>query len=388
VVRAEVLVDELARVGFGIISGVPCSYLTPLINTAIANPHMRYVGAANEGDAVAIACGAQVGGIRGVTIFQNSGLGNAVNPLTSLTSAFALPVLLVCSWRGQPEGPADEPQHGMMGRITPDLFELMGIPWERFPTEESELAHALGRAVDHMDRARGPYALIVPKGTIGGGAVAPPPPQARSATRKAVEGRFVGGTPIDPDAALASIQDGSRDDDVLVATTGFTGRALYALADRPNQLYMVGSMGCASSMGLGLALTRPERRIVVIDGDGAMLMRMGAVATIGFEAPGNLLHVLLDNGVHDSTGAQATVSASTDLSEIALACGYASARRVADVTALRDAVSTDERGPRFLHVRTRARTNRKLPRPTVRPDEVAERLRRWLGPPMSTAATS
>ena len=375
-VRAERFIEELERGGFGLIAGVPCSYLTSLINTAISSPRMRYVGAANEGDAIAVACGAEIGGVHGVTIFQNSGLGNAVNPLTSLTASFGLPVLLVSSWRGQPDGAADEPQHDMMGRITPGLFDLMDIAWEPFPDDEAELPAAVSRALSHMTTTRRPYALIVSKGTIGGGAAAPRIVPALGA-RASLEAPLAT-EPLEPDVALAAIQAGTGPDDVVVATTGFTGRALYALEDRPNQLYMVGSMGCASSMALGIALVRPERRVIAIDGDGAMLMRMGAAATIGHEAPANLIHVLLDNGVHDSTGAQGTVAPFMDLSAVAQACGYPRVERAATAERITAALSANFDGPAFLHVKTLPRSDHKLPRPTIKPFEVADRLRSWL----------
>src|SRR3954468_8647651 len=124
-IQAEMFVRELRQAGFGLFSGTPCSYLTPLINRVIDSPETEYIGAANEGDAVAIAAGAELGGKPGVVLFQNSGLGNAVSPLTSLTATFRLPVLVITTWRGQPGGPPDEPQHELMGRVTPGLLALM-----------------------------------------------------------------------------------------------------------------------------------------------------------------------------------------------------------------------------------------------------------------------
>ena len=167
----------------------------------------------------------------------------------------------------------------------------------------------------------------------------------------------------------------------MIATTGYTGRELYALDDRPCQLYMVGSMGCAVSLGLGLAVARPDRRIVVIDGDGAALMRLGALTTIGTERPPNLLHLLLDNGMHESTGGQATVSRNVDFCArrqgqrlSAGACGQRPGRaaRIRDWRAAGPAVR-----PRADPAR---RIRRDLPRPTMQPPEVAARLRRHLGP--------
>src|SRR5207245_10204493 len=127
-----------------LLSGTPCSYLTPLINRVIGSPETEYVGAANEGDAVAIACGGELGGKPGVVLFQNSGLGNAVNPLTSLTHTFRIPVLVITTWRAEPGGPADEPQHELMGRVTPDLLALMGVPSEAVPADEAALPALLG----------------------------------------------------------------------------------------------------------------------------------------------------------------------------------------------------------------------------------------------------
>jgi sulfopyruvate decarboxylase TPP-binding subunit len=153
--------------GYTLYTGVPCSYLTPFINAAIDSPALRYVPAANEGDAVAIAAGASLAGRRAVAMFQNSGLGNAVNPLTSLTWTFRIPVLLVVTWRAEPGGAADEPQHELMGPITPRLLELMEIPWQRFPAEPGAIAPALEAADASMARTGLPYAFVMQKGSVG-----------------------------------------------------------------------------------------------------------------------------------------------------------------------------------------------------------------------------
>lgn len=375
-IRAEMLVEALREAGFGLVSGTPCSYLTPLINTVIDSDQVEYVGAANEGDAVGIACGSELGGRRAVVMFQNSGLGNAVNPLTSLASIFRIPLLLITTWRGQPGGAADEPQHELMGRITPGLLDLMEIPWEPFPTAETAIGPALERANAHLRSSQMPYGLI-----LEGGIISPHRLQKRSAgnphSSVPLEERC-DTEPIDPDAALDAIQGAVGSRAAVLATTGYTGRALYALADRPNQLYMVGSMGCVSGLGLGLARAQPHRKVVVIDGDGSVLMRMGLLATIGHEAPANLVHVLLDNGVHDSTGGQATVSSSADLAAVAHSCGYPSVVRARGTEDLRALLRGSRKGPVFIHVRTRPRDSRKLPRPTMTPAEVAERFRQWL----------
>jgi phosphonopyruvate decarboxylase len=162
-------------------------------------------------------------------------------------------------------------------------------------------------------------------------------------------------------------------DSVVIGTTGFTGRELFALDDRPNHLYMVGSMGCASSFGLGLALAQPGRRVVVVDGDGAALMRMGNLATLGAYGPGNLQHLLLDNGVHDSTGGQATVSKGVSFAAIASACGYRHAAQASSEQDLERFLSS-RAGPEFLHMHIRTGAPDQLPRPDQKPADVCRRL--------------
>jgi phosphonopyruvate decarboxylase len=376
-IRAEALVSQLVRRGFRIFSGVPCSYLTPAINRVIGAPDLRYIGAANEGDAVAVAAGAELGGTPAVALFQNSGLGNAVSPLTSLTPIFRIPVLLVVTWRGAPGRPPDEPQHQRMGPLTTTILDVMGIPWEVVPETEEEFATTVDRAVQTMADTSGPFALV-----LHGGTVLPYPLADAGRPRwiaTEAEPLTTGDQEVhDQDDVLRVVLAQERPSDVVVATTGFTGRALWALDDRPNHFYMVGSMGCASSFALGLAASQPDRRVIVLDGDGAALMRMGALATIGHERPPNLVHVLLDNGVHDSTGSQATVSPTADLAAIAAACGYPRAKRVSTLDDLRRALGCPADALSFLHVRTEPRSDRRLPRPTVSPDAVAARLRKWM----------
>jgi phosphonopyruvate decarboxylase len=376
-IRADEVVQLFRRAGHELFTGVPCSFLTPLIDTIIEARDIRYVGAANEGDAVAIAAGGALAGKRPVVMFQNSGLGNAVNPLTSLTYTFRLPVLVITTWRGEPGGEHDEPQHELMGTITPQLLELMRIPWELLPPSAPEMERALERAARHMQDEGLPYAFILQKGAIEAAATG----RNRTSERQVagtVSGAFAPGQRLSADEALRALVEGVSGSDALVATTGFTGRALYAVGDRPNQFYMVGSMGCAVSLGLGLALSEPRRRVLVADGDGALLMRLGAAATVGHESPPNLVHVLLDNGVHDSTGAQATVAPAIDLALVAAACGYREVRRVASAVELTEAICAARRGPVFLHVRTRPREDRRLPRPRETPVELARRFQAWM----------
>lgn len=379
-IEAAECLSILQSRGVGLFSGVPCSYLTPLINEVIDAPAAQYLNAVNEGDAVAVAVGAQLGGTRSLVMFQNSGFGNAVNPLTSLAFTFRVPILSVVTWRGEPGGEADEPQHELMGQITPGLFDLMRMPWCHVPDHAGAFATQLGELLEQMDASGMPGGLLLRKGIIRGESrprtgpdldadpVAPRPPAARTSPQR-----------FEPEAVLRRVQDAADDRTVLIATTGFTGRALYAVEDRPNQFYMAGSMGCALSVGLGLAVARPDLRVVVIDGDGALLMRLGALAMAGSCRPPNLLHLVLDNAAHDSTGTQATLSATADLPAAAIACGYPQALRIDTLDQLDDQLNPTRNGLRCLHMRTLPRADRKLPRPHLTPPQVAERLQDWMG---------
>ena len=391
-IDARTFVEAARARGFGWYAGVPCSYLTPFINYVLEDSSLRYVSMANEGDAVALIAGVALGGTtagahgRGIAMMQNSGLGNAVSPLTSLTWTFRLPQLLIVTWRGQP-GVADEPQHALMGPITPTLLETMEIPWELFPTEDETVGPALDRATAYMDEAGRPYAFLMQKGSVAAHALgaAAARIKRRAAASPAVIPRGASNA-VRPSRAAALREVVARtpgDSTAVLASTGFCGRELYAIDDRPNHLYMVGSMGCVLPLALGLALSRPDLRVVAVDGDGAALMRMGAFATAGAYGPPNLLHLLLDNGVHDSTGGQATVSPLISFADIASACGYASALEtdnIEEIGAWLDAPRLS--GARFARLLIGAGTPADLPRPSAGPIDVKTRLMRHFRPPM------
>jgi len=372
-IEASQFIESARDAGFGLYTGVPCSYLKPFINYVIDSDQLRYVGAANEGDAIAIAAGADLAGLRSVVMFQNSGLGNTVNPLTSLNYSFRIPSLIIPTLRGEPGGAHDEPQHELMGAITTDLLDLMKVRWEYFPVEVDEIEPALKRAVAHMDKEHLPYALVMRKGSV-----APTPLNAQPVERvpELYSGSVATASATRRDV-LRAIQSAAPDA-ILIATTGYTGRELYACDDRPNQLYMVGSMGCAISMGLGIALAQPDRKVVVLDGDGAALMRLGAQSIVGYERPANLVHVLLDNAIHESTGGQATVARSVNFCAIAAASGYPEVVSIADPAEIGATVNAATDGPLFLHAPTLPGVPDDLPRPTVSPAEVAVRLREYL----------
>lgn len=375
-ITADAFMDAASAAGFDFYTGVPCSYLTPLINGVLSNRSLRYVGAASEGEAVAIAAGAWLAGRQTVAMCQNSGLGNMVNPLTSLNAPFAIPTLLITTWRGRP-GEPDEPQHVVMGEITQDLLGLMGIEQRPFPNTADDVAPALTQATAAMAASSQPFAFVMAKGDVADTALDQSPRTLPKPGVYADHRRH--GERHTRVAVLEHFLALTDDATAVIATTGKSGRELFTLADREQHLYQVGSMGGAAGMALGVALNTPKR-VVVIDGDGAALMKLGTLATIGAEAPANLVHLLLDNGVHDSTGGQATVSASVDFARVALACGYAHAASVDDLAGF-DAAwaeATAAAGPAMIHLRIAPGSMKTLGRPTVTPEAVARRFKAFL----------
>ena len=379
-IQADEFVQPALERGYSFWSGVPCSFLTPFINYVIGSPDLEYVGAASEGEAVGIAAGAYLAGRKTVVICQNSGLGNAVNPLTSLNHIFKIPTLFITTHRGEP-GLKDEPQHELMGQITGDLLTTMQIPWEVFPTESAEVVPALERAEASMAETGRPFAFIMKKGTVADFPLGDQP-RPSVAPMRAPCGNFER-EPSDRMPrmeALRIVRDTVGPDSALLGTTGKIGRELYTLGHRPNQLYVVGSMGVASGMALGVHLgASGSRPVVVLDGDGAALMKMGTLATIGQQAPERFLHVIIDNEAHESTGGQATVSAGIDFATIAAACGYRNTWRADTEESLRAAVAeaTEAPGPNLVHAKVALGSSDDLGRPKVTPAEVKDEFMRW-----------
>ena len=379
-IEAKEFIEAARELGFVRYTGVPCSFLTPFINYVINDNALEYIASTNEGDALATTSGSVIGGQRSIVMMQNSGLGNAVSPITSLSYIFRIPFLIIVTHRGEP-GVKDEPQHELMGQITEELFNTMQIPSETFPSETKEIIPALQRAEKFMSKEHRPYAFIMKKGSIT--------PQkldkkmikdiAKSETeiRSLFDEKL---THLDRNTVLRHIiNHTSVDDSILIATTGFTGRELFSINDRVNHIYMVGSMGCASSFGLGLALARPDLKIIVIDGDGAGLMRMGNFATIGTYASNNFIHILLDNEVHDSTGGQSTVSKNINFAMIAKACGYSITLSGNKMELIDELFSLNKNeGPTFGHLKICSGTIENLPRPNVKPNEVLRRMMRHI----------
>jgi phosphonopyruvate decarboxylase len=366
--------DELKKRGFTFYSGVPCSYLKHLINYAINE--CDYVTAANEGEGVAISAGAAIGGKKSVVLMQNSGLTNAVSPLTSLIHPFKIPVLGFVSLRGEP-GLPDEPQHELMGQITPEMLGMMNIKWEYLSSNFEKVKEQLQRA-DQYIKDNEPFFFIVKKGTFESVEL-----QEKQLKKHANHKKRQKQNDDQLPSRYNALQVINRLKDVKtvqLATTGKTGRELYEIEDAPNNLYMVGSMGCVSSIGLGLSLCRPEKDIIALDGDGALLMRLGNLATNGTYSASNLLHILLDNQTHDSTGGQSTVSDNVHFVDIAAACGYANSIYVHNLEELETCIKDwkKHKGLTLLHLKIAPGSQKDLGRPTIKPYEVKERLQVFL----------
>lgn len=375
-IHAQTFLDQAAERGFDFYTGVPCSFLTPIINRVISDKGTEYIGAASEGEAVGIASGAWLAGRSTVVMCQNSGLGNTINPLTSLNWPFRIPTMMLVTLRGEP-GLQDEPQHELMGEITARLLDDIRVPNGPFPESDDAIPAALNAACESMASNDLPYGFIVRKGTVADEPLDEQPIKARP--KGAFQNRAEGGGRPTRYEALEQVLATVPDEAAIIATTGKCGRELFTLADRPQHLYQVGSMGCASAMGLGVAVN-VDRPVIVLDGDGAALMKMGSFATVGAEAPENLIHIVLDNGVHDSTGGQATVSAGVDFAEVAIACGYAASCTCDSKDGLAAALklALAGPGPHLIHIRIKPGSLETLGRPTVQPPEVARRFRDFL----------
>jgi phosphonopyruvate decarboxylase len=371
-------------------AGVPCSFFTPLVNYMTVAPELDYISATSEGEAVAIAAGLTAAGQPAFALMQNSGLGNAVNPITSMLYIYQMPVALFVSHRGEP-GVNDEPQHELMGRITPQLSALCELRTHRFEAEQFE------STLRASQRDEAPTAWIFPKDSLKGGPKLTPPSIAVQTGGVPSTERVTFRASLTREQALAAVLEQlnhglARDvshtpPSAVIATTGKLSRELYELDDRDgskrNRFYMVGSMGCAAGFALGVARAQPKRPVIVLDGDGALLMKLGTLATTGSLAPRNLCHVVFDNGAHDSTGGQPTPSPGVDFAQVALACGYRHALTVSESgplrAALRERLAAE--GPSLIRVVIRTGSRADLGRPRLSPRDNWSRFRAFLAEP-------
>ncbi len=337
VASGESLLDGLAALSVRLVTGVPCSYFAaPLRLLQAGATDLRYVAAVNEGSALAVAAGASLGGDRTAVMVQNSGFGNLINPLTSLVLPYRIPVLVLMSMRGWPRAGAGEQQHHWMGRVAQDWLRSLEIPHWMVGPGQAALDDVLPEAQAALAERLTPF-ILVAKGAIADPPGGPGPDPARAQIWVTTQDQTRQQAQPTRSEMIAALLAEVTDERIL-ATTGCLSRELFNQGDRATHFYMQGSMGHVASIALGAALARPEHRFVVLDGDGAMLMHAGTLATVGHFRPRNLSHIVFDNGAYESTGAQPTAAGGTDFEALARACGYRETRTVDSVAGLPDAV--------------------------------------------------
>ncbi len=383
-ISGKEFVALLEAQGYDFFSGVPCSLMESVISALESHPRLPYVPAVREDVAVGLAAGAWLAGRAPMVLMQNSGLGTSLNALVSLSLMYRLPALLLVTWRGY-EG-KDAPEHLLMGEISPSLLGLIGIPHRVLTAERVGEDIAWARA--ESERLSQPVALLLPPRVVEAGAEGPFEPSP-VASLSAPRGAAPSAAPRPPlisrmqalRAALAAVGD-----EPVVHANGYICRESFSVSDRPQNFYMIGSMGLASAIALGVALARPRRKTVIFDGDGNLLMNLGILPMIGGGPvmgrgrPRNLVHVVFDNGLYGSTGNQLSPSRHVELDRLALAAGYASALAVTEAAAITRAVSAAlaSEGPHFVLARVTAE-EQPTPRIPYPPEQIRDRFRAALG---------
>ncbi|MEK6886790.1 MAG: phosphonopyruvate decarboxylase [Nanoarchaeota archaeon] len=354
--------DELVRSNIKFFTGVPDSLLKDFCSYVLDHTNIkRHIIAANEGNAIALAAGHYLATRKpGLVYMQNSGIGNAINPLVSLADpeVYGLPMLLLIGWRGEP-GTKDEPQHIKQGKITLNLLDSLNIPYEIFSDSTKNFKKNLETAIDMMYKKNTPYALVIKKGTF-----------QHYELQNKVKTNYC----LSREDAIKLVVDGLTSKDVLVSTTGMTSRELFEYRENSKQghnkdFLTVGSMGHSSQIALGIALSKPKQNVYCLDGDGALIMHMGALAIIGSQKPKNFKHIVINNGAHDSVGGQPTAGFNIDVPSIVKACGYADVFTVETAGELKDKLKemNSLNGPVLLEVRVNKGSRKDLGRPATTP---------------------
>lgn len=367
--------DSLISNGTDFFAGVPDSLLKNFCAYITDNaPADKHIISANEGSATALATGYHFAtGKIPMIYMQNSGEGNMINPLLSIVDpdVYSVPMMIMIGWRGEP-GVHDEPQHVKQGKVTCDLLDAMKIPYSVLGADNCNkcLDKALAKAYEYIKANNAPYALVIKKGTF---------------EEYVLQNNVSVEADMSREEAIEKIMLSAPETAAFVSTTGMASRELYELRDKHNQghnkdFLTVGGMGHASQIALSIAMQKKDRTIYCIDGDGASIMQMGGMATIGTRNPSNMIHIVLNNGAHDSVGGQPTVGRQIDLCGIAKACGYtnvvkASTKEELDAI-LKDRKTFDELT--FVEVLVRKGARKDLGRPKTTPVQNKQAMMEFL----------
>jgi len=375
-IRPEFFIEKLRENGIDCFAGVPDSLLKNICAYITDHCDVEHnIIAANEGAAVGLAAGHYLAtGQPACVYMQNSGEGNIINPLASLTDpeVYNIPVLLLVGWRGRP-GVHDEPQHVKQGKVTTGLLNTMGINFDVLSKEEDKAEKQIAKAIDALKK-KDVYALVIEKDTF-----------EDYKLQNVEKNNFT----MSREEAIQTVAAALGEKDCIVSTTGMISRELFEYRAAMNQgherdFLTVGSMGHASQIALGIAMAKPDRKVWCFDGDGAAIMHMGSMAIVANKAPKNYVHVVFNNGAHDSVGGQPTVGLKIDLPAVAKAVGYKSVYSVDSIDALHEQLSiinsqlSINEYPIFLEIHVRKGNRKDLGRPTTTPIQNKEALMSFL----------
>lgn len=357
--------------GIDFFTGVPDSLMKELLVCIDQSPVQHYI-AANEGLAIGLACGYHLGtGKIPLIYLQNSGLGNIINPITSLAdeAIYSIPMVLLIGWRGEP-GLKDEPQHVKMGKITKPMLDVLGIPYYEVTADENDTNVSIQTAIDTARDQQKPAALLVHTNIF-----------------EALKDKSSPNPhPLSREAVIDALYKKIHDDDIVVCTTGKAGREFDAVNRLNNYrikkyFLSVGSMGHANHIALGLSMFQKQGRTIMLDGDGALLMHLGSMPAVAQWADTNFIHIVLNNESHESVGGQATLAASMDLTALATACSYELVKKIETADELESFLQNFDQltGPAFIEIRINKASRPDLSRPTISPIEAKQQLMQQLG---------
>jgi phosphonopyruvate decarboxylase len=383
VLESHEFTSLLRREGFDFATGVPCSLIDGVLRDLETGQDILYAPAVREDVAVGLAAGAWLAGRRPAVLMQNSGLGTSLNALASLSLMYGLPLLVIVTWRGH--GGKDAPEHILTGAITEPLLELLGIPHRLLsaPSAASDVAWAAAE----MERRSAPVALVVPPGLFAaedkhGETIETALPRDLPVARPA---RQIRRPTLSRSAAIAAALK-QLDQEAVIHANGYPSRESHAISDRPRNFYMLGSMGLASAIGLGLALARPALGTVIFDGDGNLLMSLGILPMVGAYRPARFVHCVFDNEVYGSTGNQRSAAPGAALGELAAAAGYRTVATAFEEREVGDhlAAALRSEGPHFLHVKVTSEAA-DVPRIAHTPAQIRDRFRASLAERLAVA---